>query len=94
VWQAVKIIDFPYYDDHFSIQSETFLHGKTLYMLGKLLGGVEGRSLQFIGLGMYEKFPQALKMLQDWMSQTESDVIVKDMVNIYDTDFLMVGFSV
>jgi hypothetical protein len=33
-------------------------------------------------------------MLQDWMSQTESDVIVKDMVNIYDTDFLMVGFSV
>jgi hypothetical protein len=45
-------------------------------MLGKLLGGVEGRSLQFIGLGMYEKFPQALKMLQDWMSQTESDVIV------------------
>jgi hypothetical protein len=28
------------------------------------------------------------------MSQTESDVIVKDMVNIYDTDFLMVGFSV
>lgn len=84
VWQAVKIIDFPYYDDHFSIQSEKFLHGKTLYTLGKLLGGVEGRSLQFIGLGMYEKFPRALEMLQSWMSQTESDVIVKDMVTRFD----------
>jgi hypothetical protein len=32
-------------------------------MLGKLLGGVEGRSLQFIGLGMYEKFPQAMVVI-------------------------------
>lgn len=70
------------------------MHGKTLYTLGKLLGGVEGRSLQFIGLGMYEKFPRVLEMLQSWMSQTESDVIVKDMVNIYDINSLMIGFSV
>lgn len=83
-WEAVKVIDYPFYDDHFSIQSERFLHGKTLYMLGKKLGGVDGRSLQLVGLGMYDKFPQALKLLQDWMSVSDGTIVVQDVVTRFD----------
>lgn len=76
------IIDYPYYDDHFNIQSKEFLHGKTLYMLGNELNNVSGRSLQFIGLGMYEKFSKALQMLETWISELDSDVITQDIVSI------------
>lgn len=82
-WEAVGVIDYPFYDDHFSIQSERFLHGKTLNMLGKKLGGVDGRSLQLVGLGMYDKFPQAMKLLHDWMSDTDGAIVVQDVVSLH-----------
>ena len=53
-------------------------------MLGKQLGGVEGRSLQLIGLGMYEKFTKAINLLNGWIAETEStsSIIFEDVVSI------------
>ena len=35
-----------------------------------------GRSLQLVGLGLYEKFPKANTLLEDWMASSEDGPLV------------------
>ncbi|KAL3866561.1 hypothetical protein ACJMK2_043850 [Sinanodonta woodiana] len=77
-WIPVNVIRCPYYDDHFDIKDDNFLLGKTLYMLGKegyLAGQELGRSLQVIGLGLYQKYAKALDLLEKWVSSDMQAVI-------------------
>ncbi|KAK6180421.1 hypothetical protein SNE40_012581 [Patella caerulea] len=80
-WIPVKYIRFPVYDDHFDIKDERFLMGKTLYMLGKTCqDGVLGRSLQFMGLGMYHKFEKAIKLLENWEKDQPGVLLLNEAV--------------
>ncbi|XP_050401291.2 28S ribosomal protein S27, mitochondrial [Patella vulgata] len=80
-WIPVKYIRFPVYDDHFDIKDERFLMGKTLYILGKTCQDeVLGRSLQFMGLGMYQKFEKAIKLLENWEKDQPGILLLKEAV--------------
>ncbi|XP_052796232.1 28S ribosomal protein S27, mitochondrial-like [Mya arenaria] len=77
-----SVITNPYYDDHFDIKDERFLLGKTLYNLGKHTQGLDGtlsRTLQLIGLGLYEKFELANQLLTSWMNDSSLDTIVYEI---------------
>ena len=74
----VSYIRIPFYDDHFDIQNERFLLGKTLYYLGKEMDSVIGRSLQLIGLGLYEKFSKANQLLEQWMTAADGAAVVTE----------------
>lgn len=64
-WIPVKYIRYPTYDDHFDIQAEQYLLGKTLYLLGaEFVNSVLGNSLQVLGLGLYHKFSSCLDLLE------------------------------
>lgn len=84
---AVKVIRNPYYDDHFDIKDERFLLGKTLYNLGSntpVIDGALSRSLQLIGLGLYEKFELANQFLEKWISNRElPHVVCCEALNYY-----------
>lgn len=64
-----------------------------MYFLGKQSDDVMGRSVQLVGLGLYEKFPKALKLLQKWIKENEDQVVMKESVsdiNMYRA-FLDIG---
>ncbi|XP_053405902.1 uncharacterized protein LOC123566391 isoform X1 [Mercenaria mercenaria] len=88
---AVKVIRNPYYDDHFDIKDERFLLGKTLYNISKntaTLDGAFSRSLQLIGLGLYEKFELANQLLEEWIAdETIKDVVYSKALEQY-SEFL------
>ena len=74
-------IRVPYYDDHFDIKNERWLLGKSLCSVGKELDNVVGRSLQLIGLGLYEKFPKANGLLEKWTAEVgEGAIVTEDAV--------------
>lgn len=75
----VKVIRNPFYDDHFDIKDERFLMGKTLYCLAKscsLLPPELSRTLQLIGLGLYEKFELANQLLESWLQDRSCEIVV------------------
>jgi len=82
----VKIITNPFYDDHFDIKDERFLLGKTLYSLGRHTKGLDqtlSRTLQLIGLGLYEKFELATKLLESWNKDSSlKNIVYKIAVSI------------
>ncbi|KAL4227721.1 ribosomal protein S27 [Mactra antiquata] len=88
---AVKVITNPYYDDHFDIKDERFLLGKTLYNLSKntaMLDPEFSRSLQLIGLGLYEKFELANQLLEDWVKDSSlKNVVYSEALKHYE-DYL------
>lgn len=80
----IKVIRNIYYDDHFDIKDERFLLGKTLYYLSKntkMLDPVFARSLQLIGLGLYEKFELANQHLTDWLQDSSANVVYSEAVS-------------
>ncbi|XP_067666755.1 small ribosomal subunit protein mS27-like [Haliotis asinina] len=85
-WVKVKVIQFPYYDDHFDIKDERFLLGKTLYMLG---GSVQNNdllstSLKVMGLGLYQKFDKGLRLLEEVANSSRKDAIHEEALMIFD----------
>lgn len=81
-WIPVKWVRTPYYDDHFDIQDEQFLLGKTLVMLGKTEPNLIGQSCQVMGLGLYEKFPLGLQLLETLVSGGGSALVAKESVSL------------
>lgn len=80
----VGFIRVPFYDDHFDIKNERWLLGKSMYSVGKELDNVVGRSLQLIGLGLYDKFPKANGLLEKWTTEMgEGAVITEDALKRY-----------
>jgi hypothetical protein len=78
----VNIVHRPVYDDHFDIKKEHFRLGKSLYFLGKAnvipdenlsRKDMLNHSLQFVGLGLYNKFNKALDMLEQWIAAAKTD---------------------
>ncbi|KAL5004737.1 hypothetical protein ScPMuIL_018193 [Solemya velum] len=86
-WVAIKIIPQPFYDDHFDIKEENFLLGKTLYLLGQTLDNCIGRSLSLMGLGIYQKFPKAISLLEKWCSTDSASVVTEQSLKMF-TDSL------
>ena len=74
----VDYISIPYYDDHFDITNERVLLGKAVYNVGKELDSVVGRSLQLIGLGLWEKFSKANSLLEKWMAEVKDGAVVTE----------------
>ncbi|KAH3695142.1 28S ribosomal protein S27, mitochondrial-like [Dreissena polymorpha] len=78
---AVTIITNPHYDDHFDIKDERLLLGKTMYYLGKETQGLPktlSRTLQLIGLGLYEKFELANQILESWLQEDSADGVIHE----------------
>ena len=86
MYKPIRVIRNPYYDDHFDIKDERFLLGKTLYLISRGTPTLEGsfsRSLQLIGLGLYEKFELANELLKEWISDSSlTKVVYKRAVSI------------
>ena len=74
----VDYICIPYYDDHFDITNERLLLGKALYNIGKEMDNVVGRSLQLIGLGLWEKFSKANGLLEKWTMEVKEEAVVTE----------------
>ena len=74
----VKVVHNQYYDDHFDIEDEQFLLGKTLYYLAKEIPDLDktlANSLQLLGLGMYNKFKLVDEKLSQWGSDLDSTMV-------------------
>lgn len=71
----MKFITRPFYDNHFDIVEERFLLGKTLWYLGRELNDVIGRTLQVVGLAMWEKFDEALQLLESWRASEDKTIL-------------------
>ncbi|XP_056021387.1 28S ribosomal protein S27, mitochondrial-like isoform X2 [Ostrea edulis] len=81
-WVRVNIVHRPVYDDHFDINKEHFRLGKSLYFLGQAnvipdenssRKDLLNHSLQFVGLGLYNKFSKALDLLEKWIAAAKTD---------------------
>lgn len=81
-WTRVRIIHRPVYDDHFDIKKEHLKLGKSLYYLGRAgvvpdrdssTKDLVSRSLQFVGLGLYNKFSKALDLLETWIAAAKTN---------------------
>ena len=84
-YKVVKIIRNPFYDDHFDLKDERHQMGKTLYYLAKHCPNLQpelSRSVQLIGLGLYEKFELANQLLDGWLKDKSCEIVVfKDAVS-------------
>ncbi|XP_076370412.1 uncharacterized protein LOC143256706 isoform X2 [Tachypleus tridentatus] len=76
VFTRVPYIRNPFYDDHFDIKDPKHLVGKTLYLVGKEHNNVLGRTYQLVGLGMYEKWEKAEKLLSKFLNLSESQPVL------------------
>ncbi|XP_060594104.1 small ribosomal subunit protein mS27-like [Ruditapes philippinarum] len=79
VYKPVKVIRNLYYDDHFDIKDDRFLLGKTFYLISKNTPRLEGtfsRSLQLLGLGLYDKFELGNKLLEQWIKDDSLEKVV------------------
>ncbi|XP_064609642.1 small ribosomal subunit protein mS27-like [Liolophura sinensis] len=84
-WIPVKWVRTPYYDDHFDIQDEQLLLGKTLAMLGKTEPNLIGQSCQVMGLGLYEKFALGLQLLETFVSGGGSALVAKESMTLFES---------
>ncbi|XP_061193274.1 small ribosomal subunit protein mS27-like [Saccostrea echinata] len=94
-WVRVKIVHRPVYDDHFDIQKEHFRLGKSLHFLGKAnvicdenssKKDLISQSLQFVGLGLYNKFNKALDLLESWIAEgktTKAPVLCQSQIETF-----------
>lgn len=64
----VKFLRNPYFDDHFDIRNSQHLVGKTLWYIGKELPASIGSSIRLLGLSLYQKYDQALQVLDETKS--------------------------
>ena len=78
-----------WWDDHFDLQKDDHLLGKTLAMIGRMEDSVQGRSSQLIGLAKYEKFEDALELLKGALGD-KSVTFTKEAVS---TDLIHVQVS-
>lgn len=78
----MNIIHRPVYDDHFDITKEHFKLGKSLYYFGKAIvlreadpskQDLVSHSMQFLGLGLYNKFNRALDLLESWIATAKTN---------------------
>ncbi|XP_013784998.1 28S ribosomal protein S27, mitochondrial-like [Limulus polyphemus] len=76
VFIRVPYIRNPFYDDHFDIKDPKYLIGKTLYLAGKEHNSILGRTYQLVGLGMYEKWEKAEKLLSEFLNLLESQPVL------------------
>ncbi|XP_063708442.1 uncharacterized protein LOC134837060 [Culicoides brevitarsis] len=78
----VAFLRNPYFDDHFDLKNSQHLVGKTFLLIGKELtktGDTKlGTNIQLLGLGLYEKYTEAVKFLESTKgAELEKDVIGK-----------------
>ncbi|ESP00601.1 hypothetical protein LOTGIDRAFT_149768 [Lottia gigantea] len=81
-WIPVGIIRYIVYDDHFDIKDERFLMGKTLYTLGRNCAedSILSQSLQFLGLGLYQKFEKGMNLLEKWAESKDNTLVAEEAV--------------
>ncbi|ELU18637.1 hypothetical protein CAPTEDRAFT_226413 [Capitella teleta] len=79
----VKYILTPWYDDHFDLNKETQLLGKTLVSITRQETGTLALSYQLIGWGLYEKFEQGLALLQTLVGGTEAGSVSANALKLF-----------
>uniref|UniRef100_A0A1L8E094 Putative mitochondrial 28s ribosomal protein s27 n=1 Tax=Nyssomyia neivai TaxID=330878 RepID=A0A1L8E094_9DIPT len=77
----VKYVRNPFFDEHFDLKDHQQLVGKTLYYLGMQLPGSLGRNAQLLGLSLYGKFEEGLKLAKSLKDGEEISAEVLEKIS-------------
>lgn len=80
----VNYIRNPYFDDHFDLKNPNHLVGKTLYLACSSNNDTLSRTLQLIGLELYEKHDKAKELIEKFSSNNEP--VIKEALKLLPED--------
>lgn len=73
-----------YFDNHFDIVKPNHLVGKTLYLACSFKNDLLSRTLQLLGLELYEKHDEAKELIEQYSKNNET--IIKETLNLLPED--------
>ena len=80
MWVPVRFIRHPWYDDHWDMDRDSLLLGKSLVLIAQHEEGMLATSYRLLGLGLWEKFDQALDMMDEWAADTSKPTVSREAV--------------